>query len=318
MDSTDIHNKYYEKAKLGGENKEMLKIEFLNGGLANQAFQYIFARHYELSHPGEIMYMDDSYFALNTVHNGYELENVFGIKPHMLSEAFDADVWEYMLSMKKAGTSIPQILKDSGIDMDIVIEYESGQETYHSFDGNIYVGKTQIYDPQVQEFERDTYFHGYWLNCGWFKKFRKQFLEEFTFPELTDDYNKRLLDRILNEKSVSIHIRRGDYVDRNAAYKPEVYEKMVNAYMEHCDGNAVLYVFSDDIMWCRKNRESMALDQVRDVVFVDKNTGANSYIDMQLMSNCEDMIVGNSAFVFLAALLNRRKRAVINFSDREI
>ena len=41
-----------------------MKIQFLNGGLANQAFQYIFARHYELSHPGEIMYLDDSYFAL--------------------------------------------------------------------------------------------------------------------------------------------------------------------------------------------------------------------------------------------------------------
>ena len=47
-----------------------MKIQFLNGGLANQAFQYIFAKYYELSHPGDAMYMDDTYFALNTVHNG--------------------------------------------------------------------------------------------------------------------------------------------------------------------------------------------------------------------------------------------------------
>lgn len=296
----------------------MLKIEFLNGGLANQAFQYIFARHFELSHPGEIMYMDDSYFALNTVHNGYELEKVFGITPHMLSEAFDTDVWDYMLSMKKNGFSIPQILKDNGIDIDMITEYGIGFEKYNPFDGNIYLGKTKMYDPQVQDFERNTYFHGYWLNCGWFKKFRKQFLEEFTFPRLTDETNRRLMDRILNEKSVSIHIRRGDYVKRNAAYEAEVYEKMITSYMEHSDGNAVLYVFSDDMSWCKKNRESMALHKFRDVVFVEGNTGANSYIDMQLMSNCQDMIVGNSAFVFLAALLNRRKRVVINFSDREI
>ena len=45
--------------------------------------------HYELSHPDGIMYLDDSYFALNTVHNGYELEKVFGIRAHMLSECFD-------------------------------------------------------------------------------------------------------------------------------------------------------------------------------------------------------------------------------------
>lgn len=32
------------------------------------------------------MYLDDSYFALHTVHNGYELEKVFGIKAPMLRD----------------------------------------------------------------------------------------------------------------------------------------------------------------------------------------------------------------------------------------
>ena len=80
-----------------------MKIQFLNGGLANQAFQYIFARHYELSQSGDIMYLDDSYFAIHTVHNGYELERVFGIKAHMLSECFDKAVWEFILEEKKKG-----------------------------------------------------------------------------------------------------------------------------------------------------------------------------------------------------------------------
>ena len=33
-----------------------MKIEFLNRGLANQAFQYIFAKYYELSHPRKYFY----------------------------------------------------------------------------------------------------------------------------------------------------------------------------------------------------------------------------------------------------------------------
>lgn len=37
-----------------------MRIQFLNGGLANQAFQYIFARYYALE-KGEPMYMDDTY-----------------------------------------------------------------------------------------------------------------------------------------------------------------------------------------------------------------------------------------------------------------
>ena len=78
-----------------------MKVQFLNGGLANQAFQYIFAKYYELAFPGEVMYMDDSYFAINTVHNGYELEKVFGVKPHFLSECFDRDIWEYIKNLEK-------------------------------------------------------------------------------------------------------------------------------------------------------------------------------------------------------------------------
>ena len=61
-----------------------MKIQFLNGGLANQVFQYIFARYYALSHPGDKMYLDDTYFTLHTVHNGYELEKVFGLRSGIL------------------------------------------------------------------------------------------------------------------------------------------------------------------------------------------------------------------------------------------
>lgn len=296
----------------------MLKIQFLNGGLANQAFQYIFARHFELSHPGEIMYMDDSYFALNTVHNGYELEKVFGIKPHMLSEAFDADVWEYMLEQKKQGKSIPQILKDNGIDIDMITEHKDMYERFNPFNGNVFEGKYNEYDPTVQCFERNTYFHGYWLNSGWFEAFKPQFLEEFRFPVIPDEYNRNLMIRILNEKSASIHVRRGDFADLNVAYGADLYKEMIDACLENGGGDAVLYVFSDDIKWCRQNCEDMGLNRFKELVYVEGNTGEKSYIDMQLMKNCDIMMVGNSSFAFLAALLNQRKRFIVNYSGRKI
>ena len=98
-----------------------LKIQFLNGGLANQVFQYIFARYYELSHPGDKMYMDDTYFATYTVHNGYELENVFGVRPHMLSGCFDGKVWNFILEEKRRGKSVPQILQENQVDIQMEI-----------------------------------------------------------------------------------------------------------------------------------------------------------------------------------------------------
>lgn len=295
----------------------MLKIQFLNGGLANQAFQYIFARYYELSHPGEMMYMDDSYFALNIVHNGYELEKVFGIKPHMVSELFDADVWTYMLEQKKHGKSIPQILKDNGVEMNMIAEFDNYTK-FNPFDGKVYKIPSGKYDPNLLDFDENIYYHGYWLNKDWFEAFKQQFRAEFCFPEITDEYNKALMHRILNEKSTAIHIRRGDYVDLGIAYDVEKYKEMTQMYLNHFGGETTLFVFSDHIAWVKENREAMLLHQFRECVFVEGNMDGKNYRDLQLMSNCKYMIFGNSAFAFLAALLNREKIGCINASDREI
>ena len=58
-----------------------MRIQYFNGGLANQVFQYIFYRYGQLTtgHPEE-WFLDDSFFFFKHQHNGYELEKVFGLK----------------------------------------------------------------------------------------------------------------------------------------------------------------------------------------------------------------------------------------------
>lgn len=92
-----------------------MKIQFLNGGLANQVFQYIFVRFAEMHHPGEQWFLDDSFFFVNDIHNGYELEKVFGVKPNLLSNYFEEDVWQELIRLKKEGSSIPQSFQEMGI-----------------------------------------------------------------------------------------------------------------------------------------------------------------------------------------------------------
>ncbi len=295
----------------------MLKIQFLNGGLATQAFQYIFAKHYEISHPGEIMYLDDTLMALAPDQNRYDLGRVFGIRPHMLSEAFDVDVWEYIIELRRQGKSTPQILKDNGTDLDLLTEFD-GFGPYVPFDGPAFLGKTNAYDPDVQNVERNTYFYGFWMNRGWFDKYQLQFRMEFSFPSITDNYNAELMRRICNERSVGLHVYRGDYVKSNIAYGAAEYASMTEACMAVWGGDAVVYVFSDDIPWCKENSSAMGLDQFREVVYVEGNTGTKSYIDLQLMSNCDVMMVGNSPMAFLAAILNTRYKFVVNKSGRNI
>ncbi len=297
----------------------MLKIQFLNGGLANQVFQYIFARYYELSHSGEIMYMDDSYFALNMVHNGYELEKVFGLKPHMLSELFDEEVWEYILSEKRKGKSVPQILLDNGEPFIMVSELNS-YNSFNPFNGEVYLVK-ETFNPKIQDIPENVYYHGYWVNKEWFigeGGYEEIFRKELQFPPMEDDRNRRWQEDIVTGNSVSIHIRRGDYVSLGYAFDIQIYHELIDRYIKDCSNDWTLYVFSDDIAWCRTNSEALGLNLFRRTVFVEGNTQGNNFRDIQLMSQCKGMIISNSSFCYLAALLNTNKKCVLNRTDRDI
>ena len=61
-----------------------MRIQYFNGGLANQVFQYIFYRYGQLTtgHPEE-WFLDDSFFFFMFENFGYELEKVFGLKPNL-------------------------------------------------------------------------------------------------------------------------------------------------------------------------------------------------------------------------------------------
>lgn len=295
-----------------------MKIQFLNGGLANQAFQYIFARYYELSHPDSIMFMDDSYFALNTVHNGYELDKVFGIQIHKLSQCFDDEVWNFIIEERKKGKSIPQILCENEISMYMVSEVGEGHNTFNPFDGKVISIACNQYKPEILDYSGDIYYHGYWINKNWFQTFQDIFLSEFQFPVIMDSKNKEYLDRILNSESVSIHIRRGDYVTLGWALSLEVYYKLTEEFIRSAPGDWDLFVFSDDINWCKENEKQLGFSSFRSITYIEGNVNGENYRDLQLMSCCKAMIMSNSAFCYLAALLNTRKQLILNPTGRQI
>lgn len=295
-----------------------MKIQFLNGGLANQAFQYIFARYYELSHPEEIMYMDDTYFALNSVHNGYELEKVFGIRPHMLSECFDEEVWNFILDERREGKSVPQIFCENGIPFSMLSEVGKSYESFNPFEGPVRFCRTNEYCPDILEIKQDIYYHGYWINKWWFAKYKEVFLEEFRFPDIADSKNADYLDRIQHTNSVSLHVRRGDFVKINWAFDSEKYRDLVKTFLDNTQEKWELFVFSDDIPWCKDHQEEMGLNAFSAIHYIEGNFQGKNYIDMQLMSQCKGMIISNSSFCYLAALLNTRKTRWVNSTAREV
>ena len=294
-----------------------MKIQFLNGGRANQTFQYIFARYYELSHPGECMYMDDSYFAVHTVHNGYELEKVFGIRPHMLSSCFDETVWNAILEGKRKGKSVPQIFIENQIAVQMITE-TGNYNDFNPFDGEIYTIPNNGYYPEILDVPGNIYYHGYWINKSWFEAYQDIFLREFTFPEITDEKNRRYLSLIENSSSVCAHVRRGDYVTLGWNLNMETYRQGMETFVSRVPGTWHLFVFSDDISWCRLHARELGFECFPKVTYVEGNMHGKNYLDLQLMTKCRAMILSNSAFSYLAALLNPGRQFTLNLSDRSL
>ncbi|MCR4933469.1 MAG: alpha-1,2-fucosyltransferase [Lachnospiraceae bacterium] len=281
-----------------------LKIQFLDGGLANQTFQYIFYRWLQLERPDDDVFMDDSYFALNTVHNGYELERVFGVKPRMISDCFEPDVWEQILDEKRNGKSIPQLFLDMNEEMSMVSETGNHVE-FNPFNGHVLRAKAvNTYYPELAGFNGNWYYHGYWINKGYFLKYKDILSKELQFPMITDFKNKKYEDKILSTNSCSVHIRRGDFVDLNWSLPPEAFKQAIKKVLEAAS-NVTFFVFSDDLNWCKEHDEELGLNLTSRVVYVEGNTGLDSFRDLQLMSMCKWYFVSTSSFDYLGYILNK-------------
>ena len=112
-----------------------------------------------------------------------------------------------------------------------------------------------------------------------------------------------------SENSVSLHIRRGDYVsdkktkDYHGICDLEYYKKAVD-YLKKKLGEIKIFVFSDDIDWVKENL------QVEDLYFVS-NDEIKDYEELILMSKCHHNIIANSTFSWWGAWLNENKDKIV-------
>ncbi|MCR4749490.1 MAG: alpha-1,2-fucosyltransferase [Lachnospiraceae bacterium] len=283
-----------------------MRIQQLSGGFANQVFQYVFMRYGELSDPKQDWYLDDSDFYINKKYNGYELEKVFGVKPKLLSRCYEAAKWDSMIEQKKNGKSIPQILKDDGNDIIMYADNDDYKKD-NAFDGEVYrmLPEGGFYPDIVKIDKPIVYYHGDWVEKNWFDSYREQMLEELRFPEIKSKQALKYKDMILKGMSVGMHIRRGDFVKMGIQLGADYYFKALKDLSEHFK-NFTVYVFSDDLYWCNQHVNQLGLNFAHKIEYISGNMGNESYVDLQLMSMCKVVIMANSAFSFLAGLMDTR------------
>lgn len=166
-----------------------------------------------------------------------------------------------------------------------------------------YVENGRFFDVKINRISSQCYLSGYWqsykyqLNCDTLIR------NKFKFPAITDDANLGVLHEIENVESVSIHVRRSDYMQ---AHNIEIhgvcsldYYQAAIAYICQKVEKPVFFIFSDDISWVMNN---MTLPKPN--FYINFNKANESYRDMQLMASCKHNIIANSSFSWWGAWLN--------------
>jgi hypothetical protein len=133
--------------------------------------------------------------------------------------------------------------------------------------------------------------------------------DQFTFQNPGNDAAE-MADRILSCNSVSIHIRRGDYVEGDSAPKfenlPLEYYRKALHRLESSTGLLDRFIFSDDLTWVRENK---LFD--REMTFVEAGGNLSPVDDMWLMTLCRHNIIANSSFSWWGAWLNRNEAKMV-------
>ena len=179
----------------------------------------------------------------------------------------------------------------------------------------VYGEKTEFeYDSNVFE-QTAVIFNGTWQIEAYFKSIEPVLQEEFVFKVPVDNENKTAIEKINNCNAVSIHIRRGDYLNSHwgkslAVIKDLSYYSRSIAYISERTENPHFFVFSDDIQWVKENL------QLANCTYIGHNNGANSYVDMYLMSLCKHNIIANSTFSWWGGWLNKHKDKIVIMPEK--
>ena len=163
--------------------------------------------------------------------------------------------------------------------------------------------ESDMYHPQILQWTQ-KYLVGYWACEKYYADILPQLRDCIRFPSGGDERNHRLTEEMEQRESVSLHIRRGDYLDEaNRAMFgnicTEAYYDSAISYMKKKYPQAVFYLFSDDSDYVREHYRG------EEYHIVDWNRGDDSFYDMMLMSHCRHNICANSTFSFWGARLNR-------------
>lgn len=195
-----------------------------------------------------------------------------------------------------------------------------------------YFEQGKLFIPEVLTWD-DIYLEGYWQTERYFQPVEKQVREVYDTDRL-EAYLKRAgqyLQEIDNTCSVSVHVRRGDYLtpENQKLYggicTDTYYIEGIRQMRERYPG-CRFFLFTNDKAWGKHHSakaqgvadegpqqiEGSRIFSAPDITWVDlQGAGDNDYTEFALMSRCKHHILANSSFSWWASYLNKNPEKTV-------
>lgn len=269
----------------------MMVVVRLIGGLANQMFPYATARR--LAHKlGAELKLDISGFSVYEGKGSVEFRR-YALGVFNIEEKFATQEEIQRLTFRRRGLIDRLLCRQAKRPKTYIKEHQ-----FH-------------FDPAILDLDGDVYLDGNWNCPKYFEEIAPILRNEFTLKREASTTNLQILQKVRSLESVSIHVRRGDYVANpkvnqiHGTCTEEYYRKSIDLVAQRV-GTPHFFVFSDDQAWVRKN-----LKIVWPHTFVDHNGPLNAHEDLRLMTQCKHNIIANSGFSWWGAWLNQNPEKII-------
>lgn len=260
----------------------------VTGGPGNQLFQYAFGRNLALIYKTDL-YLDLSEFEIKK-HRVFVL-NKFKIKAKIATE-------KLLKSYLKFSYYLPY---------DFRPQFHKLLPNYF---GNISYEKKFTFDKNNFQIKNDSYLIGFWQSEKYFTDIRHKLLNEIQLKHNFSAKSKKLLKQIQKTESISINIRRGDFLSNPQINKRHgviglKYFTDAIKFISSKTANPRFFLFSDDIKWVKDNiKPSHA-------IYVDFNYPLHSEEDLLLGSFCKHNILTNSTFSWWVGWLNSNPNKIV-------
>ncbi len=253
----------------------------IQGGLGNQLFQYATGKALAIKNKTELKLDTTEYLTNN--YRRYYLDN-FNITAKI---AGPEEIARYKNSFRKIINNFLPFRSKS-----------------------IITNFNYQFNEQILKLKNNAYLDGYWQNEKYFIEISELIKKSFTLKSPLSPTAADISKRIANNTSVSIHIRRGDYITSpkfSKIYKIlswDYYAKAIEKISTDAD-DPVFFIFSDDIERVKNN---ITLPSSNIIV---SNNELSESEELFLMSSCQHNIIANSSFGWWGAWLNQNPSKII-------